>query len=288
LWADCGQHEIPCLLRGRLRKERLSVTSLVVVGDRVTVESQPDGTGTVASIHPRRSELSRPGPADHNPRLKHVIAANIDQVLIVQAARQPNFKRHLVDRFLVIARRGNMEPLLVVNKCDLEDEALIRSWVAPLVESGLPVILTSAEDSRGVDRLREVITGRISVLAGQSGVGKSSLLNAMFHLHIRTNAVSATREKGRHTTTSSRLYRLPGGGYLADTPGIRTLALFEEDEEAVEEVFPEILEAAEGCKFRDCSHSHEPHCAVKRAVDRGEIDRQRYESYVRLLRKSGR
>jgi ribosome biogenesis GTPase len=212
------------------------------------------------------------------------MAANVDQLVIVQATHQPAFKRHLVERFLATARRGRMGAVVVVNKCDLEQEAVIDSWIAPLAASEVPVVRTSAEDGRGIDTLRDRLKGRISVLAGQSGVGKSSLLNAMYpQFEIRTAEVSAWSSKGRHTTTASRLYALPDGGYLADTPGIRELGLFEDSEEAVTGVFPEILTAASGCRFRDCTHSHEPKCAVKAAVDRGEIDADRYGHYLRLV-----
>jgi ribosome biogenesis GTPase len=140
-------------------------------------------------------------------------------------------------------------------------------------------------DGRGIEELRGLLQGRISVLAGQSGVGKSSLINALYREHqVRTAEISEWSNKGRHTTTASRLYALPGGGYLADTPGIRELQLFEDDDEAVASVFPEIASAAEGCKFRDCTHSHEPKCEVKAAVGRGEIDPDRYHHYLRLAR----
>lgn len=281
-WVEAGEDEIQCVLRGRLRKRQIRETSPVVIGDHVDVERQPDGTGTIESVHPRRSELVRPGFAG----LAHVMAANVDQLVIVQAARQPNFKRALVERFMAMARRGRMGALLVVNKCDLEQEALIQAWVAPLAASGVPVLLTSTADGRGIDGLRQALLGRISVLAGQSGVGKSSLVNALYpETQARITAISEWNEKGRHTTTSSRLYPLPEGGYLADTPGIRELALFEDDAEATESPFPEIVDLAGGCKFRDCSHSHEPECAVKEAVTRGEIDQGRYRNYLRLNRR---
>lgn len=279
-WVSIGQDEIPCLLRGRLKKEQLRVTSLVVVGDAVTIDQLPDGTGVIESVAPRRSELSRPGFHGYT----HVIAANVDRLVIVQAAQQPRFKLHLVERFLAVARRGNMEPVVVVNKCDLESESTVRSWVAPLTAMGLPVILTSAERGIGLDELRSLLQGRISVLAGQSGVGKSSLLNAIYpEAGAKTSAV-AINTKGRHTTTSSRLYALPDGGYLVDTPGIKSLELSDEDttEEAVADLFPEITALADGCKFRNCTHSHEPRCAVKAAVNTGGLDRQRYQNFLRL------
>ncbi|MGE5675134.1 MAG: ribosome small subunit-dependent GTPase A [Mycobacterium leprae] len=272
---------IPCILRGRLKREQRLITSLVAVGDRVTVALLPDGTGAIESVEPRTSELSRPGFHGY----LHVIAANIDQLVVVAAAIQPRFKLGLVERFLTLAHRGKMQPLVVINKCELEAEATIRSWVAPLEASGVSVLLTSAREGRGLAELRERLAGRISCFAGQSGVGKSSLVNALYGEELaRTTAVSDSSQKGRHTTTASRLYALPDGGYLADTPGIRQLALFddEEQDDAVDEVFPDIVALAGGCKFRDCTHSHEPRCAVKAAVASGALPAVRYRDYLRL------
>lgn len=281
LWVDLGTEEIPCVLRGRLKREAQRVTSLVVVGDMVEISRQPDGTGVIETIQPRRSELSRPGFHGY----VHVIAANVDQLLFVGSAQQPRFKLHLAERFLAIARRGRMDAVVVVSKADLEHENTLRAWTAPLVQSGVPVLLTSIKTGLGVEELRTLLAGKVSVLAGQSGVGKSSLVNALYpEAAIRTNTVSEVSQKGRHTTTSSRLYGLPGGGYLVDTPGIRSLELMEEDtdEAVVDDLYPEVTAAASGCKFRDCSHTHEPGCAVKQAVARGQIRQDRYRNFLRI------
>ncbi|HWI64643.1 MAG TPA: ribosome small subunit-dependent GTPase A [Symbiobacteriaceae bacterium] len=281
MWVQIGSEEIPCVLRGRLKREAQRVTSLVVVGDEVEISRQPDGTGVIETIKPRRSELSRMGFHGY----VHVIAANVDQLLFVGAAQQPHFKLHLAERFMAIARRGRMEAVVVVSKIDLEHENTIRAWTAPLVQAGVKVVLTSIKTGEGLEELRSLLSGKVSVLAGQSGVGKSSLINALFPgTGIKTNDVSAASSKGRHTTTSSRLYPLPDGGYLVDTPGIKTLELMEEDtdDDAVDDLFPEVSAAASGCKFRDCSHSHEPGCAVKQAVARGQIRQDRYRNFLRM------
>jgi len=286
-WVDHGSSEVPCILRGKIKKEQQRVTSLVAVGDHVTFDLLPDGTGVIDAVLPRRSELSRPGFHGY----VHVIAANIEQLVIVQAAQQPRFKLHLVERFMAIARRGSMEALVVVNKCDLEHEATIASWITPLQKAGVPVILTSAQTGQGLEELRLALQGRTSVFAGQSGVGKSSLVNALYpEAAIRTNAVSAVSNKGRHTTTSSRLYALPGGGYLADTPGIKSLELFDDatDEAALDDLYPEITDASALCRFRDCRHDREPGCAVKAAVAAGTIRRDRYQNYLRMNGKQAR
>ncbi len=281
-WVHLGREEILCGLRGRMKKKQLRVSSLVVVGDEVIVQRLPEGGGVIEDRLPRRTELVRPGFRG----LPHVIAANLDQLVIVVSAHQPDFKRRLAERFLATAAHAGLEALVVLNKCDLEEQRVLATWVEPLVANGVEVLLASAYDGRGTSQLRERLEGRVSGLAGQSGVGKSSLLNAMYPAYrIRTNVVSEDSGKGRHTTTSSRLYPLPGGGYLADTPGIRSLGLFDEvAEEGLGGVFPEIEAAAAGCRFRDCSHTHEPRCAVKEAVERGEIDEDRYRNYVRLRR----
>jgi ribosome biogenesis GTPase len=271
--------DVTCGLRGRLKKEKKQVTSLVVVGDRVEVTLAPDGTGSIDSVAPRRTELSRPG---FGPRTR-VVAANLDQLVVVQATRLPAFNRHLVERFLAVAARGGMGGLVVVNKCDLADPAVVDTWLLPLRSNGVPVLLTNAKSGQGIETLRGALAGRMSAMVGPSGVGKSSLLNALdAELRIRTADVSELTSKGRHTTSASRLYPLASGGYLADTPGIRELALFEGDRESLDVVFPEITEAAPFCRFRGCSHSHEPNCMVKEKVAAGEIEQDRYQHFLRL------
>lgn len=278
-WVRLGDSDVLCALRGRLKRERQQAMSLVVVGDRVEVRMDPDGTGVIEAVAPRRTVLERPGFRDRT----RLAAANLDLLVIVQATRQPAFNRHLVERFLAVADRGGMQALLVVNKIDLEEPALVASWLAPLRGLELPVILTCAKDGRGIPELGEALKGRLAAMVGPSGVGKSRLVNALDPgFRARIGEVSEVHQKGRHTTSASRLYPLQGGGYLADTPGIRELALFEGDPESLAIVFPEIVEAAAGCKFRRCSHSHEPHCAVKADVESGRIDRDRYEHFLRL------
>lgn len=271
--------EVSCSLRGRLRKKRQSATSLVVVGDSVEVALSPDGTGAIESVGPRRTELARPGFSNRT----RLVAANLDQLVVVQATRMPAFNRPLVERFLAIGTRGGMSGLLVVNKCELEAAEVVEAWVQPLRSNGVAVISTSAKAMIGVDELRQALHGKLSAMVGPSGVGKSSLVNALDPgFRVRTAAVSEVSHKGRHTTSASRLYPLAGGGYLADTPGIRELALFEDDPESIAAVFPEIVDAAGLCRFRTCSHRHEPGCAVKELVASGAIEEGRYRNFLKL------
>lgn len=289
----CGSLQVICVLRGRLKQKKALVTSLIAIGDLVGFSQNQGGgtapvselgpaTGVIEEIYPRRTKLSRPGFHGY----EHIIAVNIDQLVIVTSAHGPRFKRNIVDRFLLIARQGGIAPALVVNKADLEDLRVIRSWVEPLEATGIPILLTSAVSGLGISELRSYLKGKVSAFAGQSGVGKSSLVNALYpELGIRTQGVSV-HAKGKHTTTSSRLYPLGDEGFLADTPGIKTLALWEAHEDELDEVFPEIEGLARGCKFRDCSHSHEPGCAVRSAVNAGKLDRGRFENFQRMQRES--
>lgn len=273
-----GDETIPSVLRGKLKKRWSMVTSLVVVGDLVTLVRTPDGGAAIETIHERRTKLSRPGFHGY----EHVVAANLDQLVIVASVRQPPFRRHLIDRFLLHSRHCGLDPVVVVNKCDLEDDRVVRSWVDPLAFTGVPVLLTSTVTGQGLQEMANTLRGKVSVLAGQSGVGKSTLLNAICpDLQVRTGTVNR-HARGAHTTTSSRLYPMPFGGWLVDTPGIKELSLWEADEAEVAHTFPEIEALSAGCKFRDCRHDREPRCAVKAAVASGALDGGRYKSYLKL------
>ncbi len=284
-WVRVGDRDVVCSLRGRLKKVKQQATSLAVVGDQVEVMLLPDGGGAIEAVMPRRTVLGRPAPRGRT----HVVAANLDQLVIVQATHQPEFNRHLVERFLALASRGRMQALVIVNKCDLEAPAAIEDSVASLRASDVPVLLTSAKLGRGIEELRAALSGKLSAMAGHSGVGKSSLVNALDpQFAVRVSEVATLNHKGRHTTSASRLYALAGGGHLIDTPGIRELALFEDDPPAVvAQVFPEIEEAAGLCRFRGCSHSHEPGCAVKQLVASGAIEEDRYRNFLKLSAGGG-
>jgi len=274
---------VEAVLRGRLkREERLG--EKVVVGDRVEVEPGEAGTGwTIERIHPRASALARKAPGKA-PRAK-VIVANVDQVVIVFAAARPEPHLRMLDRFLVLAESTGLEALVGANKGDLSGPDEAKRLVGPYEEIGYPVLYTSTRDARAVQALKERICGRVSALTGPSGVGKSSLLNAVQPgLALRVASVSDAVLKGRHTTVTAQLIPLECGGHVADTPGLRELGLWGVDPEELDLHFPEFAPLLGTCRYGDsCTHTHEPGCAVRAAVEAGEITPSRYESYRRMM-----
>ena len=277
-WASVqmGDEEPLCRIDERMMFGRSSV---LAPGDEVFVEPEEDALFIRASA-PRRTKLSRPAIQGGRVR-EQIIAANVDVLVIVASVLRPRFKPGLVDRYLVAAGVGGVTPLLCINKLDLVEEE--PKEIAVYREVGLQVIATSCLTGDGIEELHDALRGKLSVLAGHSGVGKSSILNAMdASLDIRTREVSDYSEKGKHTTSASRLYNLPGGVRVIDTPGIRELGLWGVSHEELTFFFPEIEALAPQCRFRNCTHTHEPECAVRGAVDAGEITRLRYESYRRI------
>ena len=254
-------------------------SSLLAPGDEVEVDFATDQP-VVRAVAPRRTKLSRLAHI-HRNFTEHVLAANIDMMVIVAAAAKPRFKPGLVDRYMVAAGRGGIRAILVLNKMDLVEGE--PEQMAPYRELGLQVINASCVTGQGIDELRDALRGTFSVLTGHSGVGKSSLLNALDpSLEVHTQEVSASTEKGKHTTSASRLYILHDDIRLVDTPGIRNLGIWDVTPEELAFYFPEMEEYAAQCRFRDCSHIHEPDCAVRLALEDDCISRLRYESYLRI------
>jgi len=283
-------HRLLCRLRGKLaRAAATSTTALVVVGDRVRLGADSGATeGLIEAILPRDTVVSRraPGP---QPK-EHILAANLDQAAVVVSLLEPRFKVGTVSQFVTGARAGGAEPLIILNKVDLGDRSRAMAELEPFARAGIRCLSTSARSGEGVDELRAALSGRWTLLYGQSGVGKSSLLNAVRGEGIaRVGAISDHTQWGRHTTTGSRVYQLGDGGYVIDTPGMRAFAFWAAPErEQLDDVYPEIAELAHGCRFDDCSHISEPGCAVKDALARGEIDQSRYRHYVRLAQSAKR
>lgn len=256
--------------------------SALAVGDRVRVE-WPGGVHRITEVLPRRSVLARPDPL--NAHRQRLIAANIDVVAHVVSVKAPPLRPRLIDRFLIAIQRGGAQPVIVVNKVDAldaDDREQEMTKLEPYRALQVPVIACSAKTGEGLDLLREQVENRTCALVGHSGVGKSSILNALDNrLQLATNTLHR-RGTGRHTTTASTLYDFGGGTYLIDTPGIREFGLWDLDRTSLRGYFPEFEEASELCRFTDCSHVHEPDCEVKRRVEEGTLSRARYDTYVRL------
>ncbi len=276
-----GAGRVTCQLRGRLKKGR-RVGDLAAVGDRVQITAQPDGSGMIESVEARSRSLVRLDPRPQGV-YQQIILANPDQVLFVFACAHPEPRLRMLDRYLVIAEKQGIPALIVANKTDLVEADRARALFGYYPQLGYPVIYTSVKQGSGLEELQQQLAGRLSGLAGPSGVGKSSLLNAIQPgLGQAVREVSTAINKGKHTTVVRELIALEGGGYVADTPGMRSLALWDTEPEELDGYFPELAPLVEHCQFNDCTHRHEPGCAVRAAVEAGTVHPARYDSYVRL------
>jgi ribosome biogenesis GTPase len=272
--------EHPCHVRRILKTMSIDSRNVVTVGDRVWFRPAGEGgeEGLIEKVEPRHGMIVR-GYRRH----KHVLVANVDQILIVSALDEPGLKLPLIDRYLISAETGGVRPVIVLNKSDLVDPALYQWVVGLYTQLGYETLLTSAADGRGVDRLRELVSTGTTAFSGQSGVGKSSLLNSLQPgLNLRVRAVSDWTFKGKHTTTTAELIRLESGGYVVDTPGLRQFELWGVVPSELSGHFVEFRPYLPLCKFPDCSHTHESDCAVKDAVHWGQIHPGRFESYLKL------
>lgn len=282
-----GRHEVGCTILadgreipGVLRQHlRVLQKTAVAPGDLVEFRMHK-GLAFVENVRERKSRISRPDPT--NPHLERVIAANVDMAVIVASAASPPFVPSLIDRYLIAAERGNVSPLICLNKMDLV--LAPPPEIEPYKRLGIPVIMASARTGYNVPVLADAMAGKLCVFVGHSGTGKSSLLNAIQpELRLYTRSVCERSGKGRHATVVARLYELQNGAKVIDTPGIRELGLWRMTPEELRWYYPELLEVGR-CKFPDCTHSHEPDCAVKRALEAGQIARVRYDSYLRILK----
>jgi ribosome biogenesis GTPase len=272
--------ELDCLIPPELAVRQKSA---LAVGDRVRVTSD-EGGWHLASVLPRRTVLARPDPL--NKHMQRLIAANVDVVIHVVSLKSPPLRPRLIDRFLIAIQRGGARPVLCINKVDLltpEDRDRELPKLAPYLDLGIPVIGCSTKTGEGLETLRAEVEGKMAALVGHSGVGKSSILNAIDErLQLATNTLNRKRGTGRHTTTASTLYDFGGGTYLIDTPGIREFGLWNLDRDSLRDYFPEFDIPNETCRFTNCTHVHEPDCEVKAQVEAGDLSEARYETYVRL------
>jgi len=272
---------VPCIVRKSVRRRTGKRSKAVVVGDRVVIEYSGE-TAAVASVQPRTSRLSRPDPLRRHR--EHIIVANIDAVLVVASVRDPELAPGIIDRFLVAVESRELTAAIAINKIDLGPSEEQQSVIALYRDLGYPVFDVSAEQQLGLEDVREFLRDRTTSLLGHSGTGKSSIANALDpDLQLRVGEVSEGTGKGQHTTTTVSLLPLKWGGYLVDTPGIREFGLWNMEPRDVGHWFRDIERYLHDCRFNDCLHGNEPDCAVKAAVERGDIAEWRYESYLRIL-----
>ena len=286
-WYDVqiGDEVVQAKARGRFRLDDSDLTNPVAVGDRVTVR-MGDDAGLITEIHERKNKLSRRA-AGRRVGQQQVIAANIDAAWFVQSIRLPNINPGLIDRFLVVAEVHEIPAAIVFNKLDLiEDQFrdVIDFYVGLYAGLGYPVLLTSALTGEGVSAFRQALQGKVNVVAGPSGVGKSALLNAIApDLDLRTGEVSEKTRKGRHTTTHAALFSIGESTYAVDTPGIREFGIIDLEPAQLSHYFVEFREFIPDCRYPNCTHDHEPDCAVWEAVEAGHITSDRYQSYTSIL-----
>jgi len=277
--------QLNCTIKGRLRLRGIKTTNPVAVGDRVKLERVPDQpAGIITDILPRHNHIIR--KSTKLSKLSHIIAANIDLALLVVTIREPRITAGFIDRFLVTAEAYHIDAALVFNKIDIyqpHDLKKLQQWSDIYQEAGYPTFRVSALTGENVEEVKVAVAGKINLFSGVSGVGKSALINRIEPgLELATGRISSYNEKGRHTTTHTQMHALAIGGYIIDTPGIREFGLVEFQKHEIAERFPEMRRYMHACRFHNCTHTHEPECAVKQAVEEGKIPVSRYDSYLRI------
>ena len=273
--------QVVARLRGKL-KQKWAGGDIAALGDRVRVLLLTDGSGAIEEVAPRTHALIRTAPSARG-EFQQVLLANPDQVVFVFAVAHPDPHLRMLDRFLVIAEQQGIPPLIIANKLDLTNNKQAEELFSLYPPLGYPVIYTSVKTGEGIEEMRAALTGKLSAFAGPSGVGKTSLLNAIQpELGLAVREISEATDKGRHTTVARRMFPLDGGGYVADLPGMRMLALWDIQPEELDGYFPELRDLVRDCQYNDCTHSDEPGCAVLKAVAEGRVHPLRHDSYLRL------
>lgn len=278
--------EVNCKIKGNFRLKGLRTTNPVAVGDGVSIIPNDDGTAFIKAIDPRRNYIIR--RASNLSKEAHIIAANVDQAMLVVSLVHPVTSTTFIDRFLATAEAYRVPAILVINKVDLMSDSDLSEYL-DAVENlyrtiGYSVIKVSAKTGEGIDALSAALAGQITLFSGNSGVGKSSLINNLIPgLNLRTANISSSHDTGMHTTTFSEMFPLSGGGYLIDTPGVKGFGTIDFDRREVAHFFPEIFRCSADCRYGDCTHTHEPGCAVRQAIDNHLISQSRYASYLSIL-----
>lgn len=279
--------QVPCKIKGNFRIKGIRTTNPVAVGDVVEIGSPgPDGVAYITKIEPRRNYIIR--RASNLSKEAHIIAANVDQAVLVVTLKHPTTSLNFIDRFLATGEAYAIDVVVAINKIDLlteEDDIEYLEAVTYLYRSiGYKVVTISAKTGDGIDELRDILKDKISLLSGNSGVGKSTIINDIIPgLDLRTAEISAAHDQGMHTTTFSQLFRLPEGGSIIDSPGVRGFGTIDFNPAEVAHYFPELFEASSDCRFNNCTHTHEPGCAVRQAVEDHRIAQSRYASYLSIL-----
>lgn len=274
---------VVCRIKGRFRISGIKTTNPLSVGDVVDFESGEGGEDAVISnILPRRNYIVR--RSTNLSKEAHIIASNLDNVFLVASLHSPSTSYEFVDRFLVTCELYHVPVTILLNKIDLCDKEEVEEFVNVYAKAGYRVILCSATENIGIDSIRELMKGKISLFSGNSGVGKSTLINALApEVDTKVGEVSDSHSKGKHTTTFSQMFKLDKDTYLIDTPGVKGFGLIDVEKEEICRYFPDLFKVSQGCRFHNCTHTHEPNCAVVEAVERGDISEQRYESYLKIL-----
>jgi ribosome biogenesis GTPase len=276
---ETGLGLVVCQLRGKLKHGRAK-GDIAAIGDKVRITVLTDGSGVIEEVEKRKRLIVRLDPRPQGD-YQQILLANPDQAVFVFACAHPNPHLKMLDRYLVIAEKQNVPAMIVANKIDLVDDP--HKIFGMYENIGYRVLYTSTKWNVGLEELQQILIGKLSALAGPSGAGKSSLLNAIQPgLGLAVNEISEAVNKGKHTTVTRQMFPLEGGGYVADTPGWKSLALWDTEPEEIDGYFPELRELVQHCQFNDCTHTHEPGCAVRLALREGKIHPERYESYLRL------
>ena len=272
-----------CVIKGKLRQKGYNSTNPVAVGDIVEFDISIE-PATIASIHERRNCIIR--KSTNLSKQSHIIAANIDQAVFVFTMHHPETTTVFLDRFLVAAESYSIPTIIIFNKIDIykpEEFDQVAELMATYAEIGYKVLDVSVTKNHNIDAVREILKDKVSLISGQSGVGKTSIVNAVSGLNLKTASISESHDSGKHTTSFAQMLPLDFGGYIIDTPGVRAFGLVELERNCISHYFPEIFKTAENCRFYNCTHTNEPGCAVKEAVENGEIAWSRYHSYTNIF-----